>query len=116
MVRASCGVAIECDTFGSFCLESLRVVHRHRNVIAERLQNSQLLQGKSVQLGMRRGKHADYALAHAQRNRDFRERRVSAADVIRILAHVRRIAQLAGGRDMTDHALVSDLQAVSLGM
>ena len=57
---------------------------------------------------MRRCKHADYPLAHAQRNRDFRERGVSAPDVIRILAHVRRIAQLADGRDMTDHAFLSD--------
>jgi predicted DNA-binding transcriptional regulator YafY len=111
-----CGVAIERDTFGTFRLKPLRVVHRHGNVIAERLQDSQLLQRKSVQFWMGRSKHTDYALAHAQRDRDFRERGVSAANVIRIFAHVRRIAQLAGGRDMTYHPLLSNLQAVSLGM
>ena len=36
-------VAIQCGAFRTFCLKPPRVVNRNRNVIAERLQNSQLL-------------------------------------------------------------------------
>src|SRR5215471_7366206 len=83
-------------------------------MIAERLQQSELFFGKGIEFGMRCSKHTDQAIAHKQWNRDFRLSRGFTGDVVRINANVGRVAKLAGGGDVSDHALFANLQIVAL--
>ena len=97
-------------------LKSPRVVHGDRNVIAQRLQNSQLLTRETVHLRMRCGEHSHQSLAHAQRNGHFGQCRRLASDVVLILADIGRIAHLTGRGDVADHAFAADFQAMSFAL
>ena len=110
------GLAIEGGAFRALRLKAPRIVDRNRDVIAQCLQNPQLLAGKSVNLGMRRREHPNQAFANVQRNSHLRERRGLASDVVLVLANVGGIAQLAGGSDVSDHALAADFQAMSFAL
>ena len=57
---------------GTFRLEAARVMDRDRHVIAQGLKKPELLAGKSVEIGVRSGKHSYQALADVQGNRHFR--------------------------------------------
>ena len=116
MTRASWASRSSDRAFRALRLKAPRIVNRDRDVIAQRLQNSQLLAGKAIHFGMRCGEYSHQALADAQRNRHFRERRRLAADVVLVLAHVGRVAHLTGRGDVADHALAADFQAMSFAV
>ena len=108
--------AIEHQTLGAFHPQPLCVVYGYGNVITKSLQDPHLLPGKCIQFRMRSCEHTDHALADAQRNRNLGESIVSAGNVVLILPHIGRIAELAGGADVPYHALLANFQAVSLGV
>ena len=62
---------------------------------------------------MRSGEDANQFSLNVQRNRDLGLRGLVASDVIGILAHIRRIAHLAGAGDVADHAFFAELQDVA---
>ena len=102
--------------FVPFVLEAAGIVNRHRQVVAEPLQHSQLLARKAIEFMMRSGKYADQLSIHKQRNRYFGERRFLTGDVIRVLAHIGRVTHLQGRGDVADHAFFAYFESRSLFM
>ncbi len=63
------GFAIHGFALGTLGPETVRVIDGYGDVSAEGLQKPDLLAGKGIQIGVRRGEDSDKALADKQRNR-----------------------------------------------
>jgi hypothetical protein len=91
-------------------------VYRDRDVIAQCLQNPQLLAREAVDLGMRRRENAHQSITDMQRYGNFRERIVLARNVVLIFTNVGRVTHLACGCNVANHSLDADFQAISFAV
>ena len=88
-------------------LKATRVVHGNRKVLAQPLEQSQLLSWEGIQFTMRGCKDAHQLSVHEQGNGDFGEGCLLAGDVIWILAYVRRVAHFSAGRYVAHQAVLA---------
>ncbi len=69
-------------------LKAARIVYRHRHVIAQGLQPTQMLTRESIEIVMRRGEYPDQPAVYYQGNCHLGARGGFARNVIRVLAYV----------------------------
>ena len=92
-------------------------MHCSRYLIAEGLEKAQPLCGKSIQLGVRYGKHSDQTpVPGMERNRHFGKCGIFAADVVLIHAHVGGVTHLPGRGHVADHAFFANLKTLPFAM
>ena len=89
------------------------IFYGYSEMSGQRLKHLQLIISKSIDVLMIYQENANDFTAGLQRNTYFRQRRRFASDVIRVLAHIGRVAHLACACRVADHAVLAQLQAVA---
>ena len=90
-----------------FVLKAPRIVYGYRKVIAQPLQQAQLLAREGIQLMVRSGEDSHQPPIHEQGNRHLGQCGLLAGDIIRILAYVRRVAHFSGGGHVAHQTVLS---------